>query len=352
MLNEDRGGMDTNAKGIWEDYTTTIHRWLPHATVKGIVRGERHYGTVRAKEGHWTALVRPHFATQDAAVVAGRLRELAALDGGRGLLLAPYVRETQGQVLQRAGVDYLDLAGNVHIEVPGRFVHVEGKRPAPAPARRFRLTKGWVKTVMALLIEPELLHQPYRTVALRADVAVGTVTACLKHLREHRYLTVRGADRRLNALPDLIALWVAAYTDIVRPRLGERRLQVRAGEKREVWERLRTTLADEMIDWALTGADAAEKMVGYFHAENTEIYAPVTRFDDRLLLLALPAQPARGGNLLVIEPPGPLALQTPQAGIPVAPLVLQYAELRYRRTEQAEEAADLLLPELLKHAEN
>lgn len=344
--------MDITDEEIWREYTTAIRRWLPHATVAAGGRtSERQYATVQAKEGRWVALIRPHFATQDAAVVADRLRELTGPRGGRGLLLAPYIRETQALLLQRTGVDYVDLAGNVHIEVPGRFVHVEGKRPAPVATRRIRLTKGWVKTVMALLIEPTLLHQPYRTVALRADVAVGTVTACLKHLREHRYLTVRGADRRLNAFPDLIALWVAAYADIVRPRLGERRLQLRAGEKRDLWERLRTTLADWKIDWALTGADAAEKTVGHFHAENTEIYAPVTPFDDRLLLLALPAQPARGGNLLVIAPPGPLALQTPEAGLPIAPLLLQYAELRFRGTEQAGEAADLLLPKLLKHAE-
>ncbi len=64
---------------------------------------------------------------------------------------------------------------------------------------------------------------------------------------------------------------------------------------------------------------------------------------------ALVAQPAvRAGNLLVIEPPGPLAM--PQAvpdGVPMAPDLLACAELRYRGTEQAREAADLLLPVVL-----
>lgn len=344
--------MDETKKAPWVEYATAIARCLPGARIAaaGTV-GKRPYATVKAQQGRWVAQVRPHFANQDAGMVATRLPELVGPGGGRGLLLAPYVRETQGRVLQDAGIDYVDLAGNAHIDIPGRFVHVEGKRPLPLPPRRLRLTKAWVKTVMALLIEPGLLDQPYRTVALRADVAVGTVTVCLKHLREHRYLAVRGADRRLNAVPDLIALWVAAYGDIVRPRLAERRLQVPAGEKNDLWERLHTRLAERKVVWALTGADAAERTVGHFHAENTEIYAPVMPFDDRHLLLALPAQPARGGNLLVIEPPGPLALETRETGIPIAPLLLQYAELRYRGTEQAGEAADLLLPKLLEHAE-
>jgi hypothetical protein len=75
-------------------------------------------------------------------------------------------------------------------------------------------------------------------------------------------------------------------------------------------------------------------------------------FDDRAIQKALVAQPAvRAGNLLVIEPPGPLA--APAAGndtIPLAPDLLAYAELRYRGTEQAVEAAELLLPKVLDHA--
>ena len=67
---------------------------------------------------------------------------------------------------------------------------------------------------------------------------------------------------------------------------------------------------------------------------------------------ALIAQPAvRGGNLLIIEPPGPIVI--PEAAndeLPIAPDLLAYAELRYRGTGQALEAAELLLPTVLDHA--
>jgi hypothetical protein len=74
--------------------------------------------------------------------------------------------------------------------------------------------------------------------------------------------------------------------------------------------------------------------------------------DDREVQKALVAQPAvREGNLLVIEPPGPLAI--PDAideTVPAAPDLLAYAELRYRGTGQATEAAELLLPRVLGDA--
>ena len=101
--------------------------------------------------------------------------------------------------------------------------------------------------------------------------------------------------------------------------------------------------------WALTGADAAERRTHYFRADETEIYAPLRALEDRYTQKALVAQPAvRGGNLLVIEPPGPLAIpDRAGGGPPVAPDLLAYAELRYRGTEQALEAAELLLPRVL-----
>lgn len=64
---------------------------------------------------------------------------------------------------------------------------------------------------------------------------------------------------------------------------------------------------------------------------------------------SLVAQPGtRGGNLLVIEPPGPLAIPAGATGTPPrAPDLLAYAELRSRGTGQAVEAAEMLLPRVL-----
>ena len=93
-------------------------------------------------------------------------------------------------------------------------------------------------------------------------------------------------------------------------------------------------------------------MARSFRAEETEIYAPIRALEDRDTQKALVAQPAvRGGNLLIIEPPGQLAIpETADGGFPVAPDLLAYAELRYRGTGQALESAELLLPRVLDNA--
>jgi hypothetical protein len=185
-----------------------------------------------------------------------------------------------------------------------------------------------------------------------AAVALGTLTACMNDLAA-RGLLLDGKDgRRIADRQTLVALWIQAYVEGLRPKLRERRFQVRAGEKQEIWTRLQTVLGTRAQQWALTGADAAERRTHFFKAEETEIYAPIRAFEDRETQKALIAQPAvRGGNLLIIEPPGPLVI--PEAAddeLPRAPDLLAYAELRFRGPGQALEAAELLLPGVLDHA--
>ncbi len=348
-----------------ERYETALHKWLPKAEIRtpaklvgrieGIIAWKTGVRTVR-----YLVEEKRHLRHQDVGVVVDQLnRRRAALPrehiGDRFLLLAPHVRPQQAAVLERAEIDYLDLAGNAHLQGPGLFVHVEGrqppKEPTPAPGRPQR---GWIKAVMAILIRPELINAPYRVLAEQADVALGTVGGCMNDLAARGILFDGKDGRRVNDRQALVALWVQAYVEGLRPKLKERRLQVRADGKQEIWRRLQTVMAEHAQPWALTGADAAERRTHFFRAEETEIYAPLRALEDRDTQKALVAQPAaRGGNLLVIEPPGPLAMPgEPDHDFPVAPDLLAYAELRYRGTEQALEAAELILPKVLDHATN
>ena len=340
-------------------YEERLRQWLPAARLKptaggpdALVRWTRAGKTVTFVVEH-----KRHLPTLDVRLVAAQLeRQLRTVRqrNARGLLLAPYVRAEQGEALRQWGIDYLDLAGNVHLEAPGVFVHVEGKRPdkAHAPAAT-RLTKGWVKTVMALLITPELLKGPYRPIAQAADVALGTVTACLKDLEGRGLLNTRRERNFANAA-EAIALWVQAYGEVLRPKLRVRQFQMREADARVRWQQLGRTLERHAVPWALTGADGAAIRHKFLVVRETEIYADPNRFENRDLLKELVAQPAtRQGNLRVIEPPGPLAFPPAEAGgdPPAAPPLLLYAELRLRGGEQANEAAEMLLPQLTANAD-
>jgi hypothetical protein len=188
--------------------------------------------------------------------------------------------------------------------------------------------------------------------AEQADVALGTVATCIADLTARGLVTERGGARTVRDRQALVALWVQAYCEALRPKLKELHFQVRAEDKPALWEQLRKVLGPKGNGWAITGADAAERRTHFFRAEETEVYAATHIFEQRDLQKALVAQPApRGGNLLVIEPPGPLAIpETAPDMLPMAPTLLAYAELRYRGIGQALEAAELLLPRVLGDA--
>jgi hypothetical protein len=341
-------------------YRPILDRWFPDAAVRPAFGPDGgHDGLVihkaSGREIRYLLQEKRHLRHQDAAVVADQLNRRQADRAGRKagdriLVLAPHVRPQQAALLERAGIDYVDLAGNAHLEAPGRLVHIEGRRPPkttePTPTRP---QKGWIKAVMGLLVEPALADAPLRTLAKRADVALGTAAACIKDLTARGILLEGKSGREVADRATLLGLWLPAYVEGLRPRLPERRLQLHVDDKAQIWNKLQTVLAKRGDRWALTGADAAEQRTHAFRADETEIYAAVHVFDDPEVQRALVAQPAaRGGNLIVIEPPGPLAVPIATPGnLPQAPDLLAYAELRYRGTDQAREAAELLLPGIL-----
>lgn len=344
-------------------YRSALQKWMPRAVVrvpgKALVRFDA-IVTWKTSEGTFRYLVeeKRHLRHQDVGVIVDQLNRRRedlppAHAGDRLLLLAPHVRPQQAAALERAEIDYLDLAGNAHLQAPGLFVHVEGRQPPKEPTHSpGRPQKGWIKAVMALLIRPELTNAPYRVLADKANVALGTLAGCMKDLTGRGLLLDRKDGRRVVDRQALVALWVQAYIEGLRPKLQERRLQVRAEGKQEIWTRLEAVLGERAQPWALTGADAAERRTHFFRAAETEIYATTRVLDDRETQKALVAQPAmRGGNLLVIEPPGPLAIpDRGVTGMPIAPDLLAYAELRYRGTGQALEAAEQILPKVLDDA--
>lgn len=344
-------------------YRPLLRRWMPQAEIRPPAKALARWDAIviwkdAGRTVRYLVEEKRHFRHQDVGVVVEQLnRRCADLPpehvGDKVLLLAPHVRPQQAAALERAEIDYVDLAGNAHLQAPGLFVHVEGFQPPKEPvAAPGRPQKGWIKTALAILVQPNLVNAPYRLLVEQADVALGTVAGCMTDLVRRGLVVERNGERRIADRQALVALWVQAYTEGLRPKLKERRYQIRAKDKQEIWTRLQTVLANHKQIWALTGADAAERRTHFFRAPETEIYAPVRAFEDREIQKALIAQPAaRGGNLLVIEPPAPAAIPEPtQDGIPAAPDLLAYAELRYRGTGQAVEAAEMLLPKVLNDA--
>ncbi len=149
----------------------------------------------------------------------------------RGMLVADYVNPRMADKLRKQEVQFIDTAGNAYIDQPPVYVYVTGRRrqkhpfmpPQEGTGRAFE-PKG-LQVIFAFLCDPELVNAPYREIAARAGVAVGTVGWVVNGLKAAGFIREGGAHkrRRLVHCPRLLARWVGAYPEKLRPKqlMGE-----------------------------------------------------------------------------------------------------------------------------------
>ena len=149
----------------------------------------------------------------------------------KGVLVADYVNPKMAEKLRQEGVQFIDTVGNAYINMPPVYVYVTGKRreipkfmPTQDGAKRAFEPTG-LKVIFTFLCHPALVNAPYREIAEKADVAVGTVGWVLKGLKAANFIRDRGRKqgRYLTNYQKLLERWVEAYPEKLRPkqRLGE-----------------------------------------------------------------------------------------------------------------------------------
>lgn len=133
---------------------------------------------------------------------------------------ANFLAAKSRDALRRAGVHYLDAAGNAWIEFGDVFIDVRG-RPRPhggAPRTQAAgnlFSAGRAQVVFALLAWPHLWQAPQREISKAAGVSVGQVNDTLKLLRDARV----GVDGARPGGANLLDLWAAAFPTGLAHRL-------------------------------------------------------------------------------------------------------------------------------------
>jgi hypothetical protein len=149
------------------------------------------------------------------------------------LLVAPHLSATLAEECVERDVQFIDLAGNMHVHAPGQYVLVMG-RGAGEEVKRFKRATGQAVTsasasalrmIFALLCEPSLLDRSYREIAAAAGIALGTVGPVLDDLRERRLLTGKDGrhGRRFLDPERLRDEWVMNYPLRLLPKLNAQR---------------------------------------------------------------------------------------------------------------------------------
>jgi len=188
------------------------------------------------------------------------------------ILVARHVPERMAEKLRENGVQFIDEAGNVFINHPPLYIFIKGNRnPAvakiPAIGRAFKQTG--LRVLYALLCNPGMENQPYRTIAAKAEVALGMVNWVIQELRELGFLLMmgkgRGREVRLINKERLLERWITGYAEQLRPKLFLGRYRGRAGWWQEA------ELDKDRAQW-WGGEVAAAKLTGHLNPQEITVY--------------------------------------------------------------------------------
>jgi hypothetical protein len=188
------------------------------------------------------------------------------------ILVARQVSETMADKLRESGIQFMDEAGNAFINQPPLYIFIKGNRnPALKKAatigRVFKQTG--IKMLFVLLCNPGQENQPYRTIAAKAEVALGMVNWVMQELKELGFLLVvgkgKGRQIRLINKERLLERWITAYTEQLRPKLVLGHFRGAAGWWKEA------ALDPDLALWG--GEVAALKLTGHLNPQEATIYA-------------------------------------------------------------------------------
>jgi hypothetical protein len=185
------------------------------------------------------------------------------------LLIAGALYTKQRKVLRERGINYLDAYGNIYIRANQLLILVEQpikKRGTKEKGNR-AFTKTGLKVLFHFLIDKELINQPQRIIADKANVALGNIPKVIEGLKETGYiLALNNKEFLWQNRKELLERWVREYETTVIPKI-QRGKYTFDGD----WRSL--SLGDD-AEWG--GEAAGELLTNYLRAEKLLLYTNLT----------------------------------------------------------------------------
>ena len=187
------------------------------------------------------------------------------------LVLTETITPTIAEILDELGVGYVDTAGNARLSQPGLHVSIAGRRARrPATTRRKTATPTALKLAFVLLKDGQACALPYRDLAERSDIALGSVGWVMDALDSEGFISRKWRHRTLRAPSRLHDHWEQHWTERLRPKLGAVVCKARPGaDVRDLLE------GCAQIDGCLVGGElAAAELVGEVRPTTATLHVP------------------------------------------------------------------------------
>lgn len=270
----------------------------------------------------------------------------------RVLLIAADTTQEARKILREHGIAVIDGLGNAHIEIPGLYFHLEGRRrlertAAESPPTRLRGRAG--VAAQALLLQPGR-EWKVQDLALETRISAGLAHRVLARLERDGTVTAVGAGptrrRRVTDPTALLDVLAEESTERTTRTLGFLLAQTPG----QLIKSLGTNLNRSGIEYALTGAAAGSLIAPFVTAiPIIDVWVEATTAPEALYEAAQATPVEEGHNLVFLQAKddSPLAFrEKAKGGLWVANRIRMYADLR-QDPRRGQEQADHLRREVI-----
>lgn len=236
---------------------------------------------------------------RDVPVVAGQIDRWARVNADRrpALVAARYLSPSAREALIEAGLSYVDLTGNVRIDIPDPAVFIETKGetrdPWRSPDRPTNSLRGGPAARVVRALVDRRPPWRIRELAAFADTSLASTSRTVDFL-DREALVSRSDSGAIVEVTwrALIERWAADY------ELQRKRQVVRALEPRGL-DALESKLATSTVDYAVSGSLAARRVAPFAEPRLAVLF--VRNSDAALEALGLSESPA-ASNVIVLVP--------------------------------------------------
>jgi hypothetical protein len=272
--------------------------------------------------------------------------------GARPLLLTDAFPASLADVAMAAGIDFVDTAGNMTLNWPGKlYTNIRGKtavRPAEAMARELTTPTG-LQVIFALLADRHnTALLTYRDLADASGTSLAAVARLHAELRRRGFVEVQKDGRRVvRRKTELLGLWVGGYAERLRPKLMLGRYRSAEPKLENALDTFIAHARSQKAMWTVTGGFAADKLTGHYRGDKLTLFIDGWKPDTAGALRWLPSA---DGPITVLRPFSQISLQAIVKGNRrVADPLLVYAELLFEGRERERETARLVYEQYLAH---
>ena len=233
------------------------------------------------------------------------------------MLVAERLYPNIKKLLNEAGIDWIDVAGNIHLKEVETLIWIDRHTTTPIQQKKNRaFTKTGLKVVFLFLHDETWLNKTYREIAEAADVALGNIKHVLDGLKEHEFIYPKNKNLlKLKNRNRLLDKWITAFTDELKPRIQKGRYNFINKEAEQNWKNLPLGEKDQ---WG--GEPAADLLTNDLKPVEYILYTKKNRAE---LMKEFKLIPDENGKVEIREPYWTVVDDLPN----IAPRLVVYTDL-------------------------